>query len=200
MRSTPLNTNRILRIPLAVITCIVMLAACGKNDQSNFVVDPDIKENAIYKQLDNERDAKERFILDTIPQTKTSGVFYVNDRDSTTADSSLARNFNCVVYLKADTLQIDIGKGTGYGGRGFVIACNDEQFAITPYYSTNVIKLYEPTSTFNVLQQYLALSKEKYNAGDSIFGKVQFKIIEQDGEQKITHTAEGYFRSKVVGL
>nr|WP_294794565.1 hypothetical protein [uncultured Mucilaginibacter sp.] len=185
---------------MAVISIIMLITACDKKDQDDFVVDPKIQSNPVYKKLNKERDAKERFILDAVPSLKTSDVFYVNDRDSITADSSSARNFNCVVYLKADTLQIDIGRGTGYGGRGFVAACNNKQFTITPYYSTNVIKPYEPTSTFNVLQKYMALNKEKYNAGDSIFGKVKFKIIEQDGEKKITHTAEGYFRSKVVGL
>jgi hypothetical protein len=185
---------------VTVISSVILLSACGKKEENAFVVDPDIKGNPIYKQLDKETDTKERYILDAVPHTKTSGVFYLNDRDSSTADSSAARNFNCVVYLKADTLQIDIGRGTGYGGRGFEIVCDNNQFTITPYYSTNVIKPFEPTSTYKTLQQYLVLNKEKYNAGDSIFGKVKFKIIEQDGEQKITHSAEGYFRSKVVGL
>ena len=167
------------------------------------MVDASIASNPVYKKLDKERDTKERYILDAVPSLKTSDVSYLSSRDTTKADSSGARNYNCATYLKADTLQIDIGRGTGYGGKGFVITYRNKAFTIEPYYSTNVIdfnKNYKAGSSFEVLKKHLTLNKASYNAGDSIFGKIKFKIIEQDGAQKITHTAEGYFRSKVVGL
>jgi len=185
------------------ICCLLFVFACNNSRPNNFVVNADIAGNAVYKSLNNQRDTKERYILDAVPSLKTSDVTYLSSRDSTRADSAMAKTYNCATYLKADTLQIDIGRGTGYGGKGFVITFYNKAFIIEPYYSTNVIdfnKNYRTGHIFNTIEQHLTLNKAKYSAGDSIFGKVKFKIMEQDGEQRITHTAEGYFRSLVVGL
>jgi len=192
-----------MKILTTIISCLFLLTACNNKEESNFAIDSRLPTNAIYKKLNHERDTKERYILDAVPSLKTSDVTYLSSRDKTHADSAMARTYNCSTYLKADTLQIDIGRGTGYGGKGFVITCLGNEFTIKPYYSTNVIdfnKNYKTASVFNTIEQYLTLDKARYIAGDSIFGKVKFKIIEHEGGQKMTHTAEGYFRSKVVGL
>lgn len=176
---------------------VLFINGCQRLEQSSIVIQADMAKNPIYKKLDKEEDNWE-FGTDTLPKPKTSNVKYVNDRNHSLKDTTYARSYNCKSSLKDGVLKIRIGSNSGFVGEGFWIDCEGQRFSIKPYYSTDAIPINPPKPTFKAIEQNLILNKPQYMVGDSIWGKVKFKIIEQNGDQTITHIADGYFRSKVT--
>lgn len=172
----------------------------AKLEWSTINMDTAIAKSPVYKMLDKQRDLFNIFEkrADTL-KPKTSNVSYRTNRNRSIDDTTYARLNKCRGYLVNDTLKIDIGSSSGFAWDGFIINCYNKQFTILPYYGSDAMILddaREPT-TFKVLNQSVTLDKPAYHLGDSVYGRVNFKMIETTAGQKINHIGYGYFRGKV---
>ena len=183
---------------------ILFFCLCTTQDKqpSNIlIVDKTLKENLEIKKLDNQKEVfnfNEKMKNDTL-RKKTSGVIYQSYKDES-LESSKMNNCRSMIddgfFGQKGNLIIKIGLFNGIGGSGFNIVLNKNIFTIKPYLSEC-----SPDSknkkTYKTISQELVLDKLKYKTGDSLFGKIKFKIIEQNMYEKKKHIAEGYFRSLV---
>ena len=107
----------------------------------------------------------------------------------------------CLYFHLSDTLSINIGLGTGFSERGFVIKYKDRKFHTQPYFSTDAITPGEPGPTYKIVYQQLTLDKPSYKPGDCLYGHIHFKSIETSKDNNTTqHLVEGYFRARVTKL
>jgi hypothetical protein len=185
-----------LKILFSIAICIGFIS-CNTADKlrnDDIVIQADIAKNPVYKKLDNEKDYPE---VGYYAGPKSSDVRYLNDRYQKLTDTTKARNYNCKSFFHGDTLSIIIGIGSGDEGSGFIIDCKDKLFSIKPYYFTDNIITGQAEPTYETINQSLYLDKTPYKIGDSIYGKVNFKVIEHSG-QKVVHIGDGYFRAKII--
>jgi hypothetical protein len=115
------------------------------------------------------------------------------------SQSRYAKHNNCRAYFyKSDTLSIDIGFGTGFGGKGFVINYKNSTFYTQAYFSTDDIIVGAIEPTHKIIYQKLNLDKPNYNAGDSLFGYIEFKSVETSHDcERTEHFGKGNFRAEV---
>ena len=183
---------------------LLFLCYCTMKDKqlSNIViVDKTLKENLQIKKLNNQREVfnfNEKMNNDTLRE-KTSSVIYKSYKDES-LESSKMNNCRSMIddgfFGQKGNLIIKIGLFNGIGGSGFNVVLNKNIYTIKPYLS---ICSPDPKNkkTYKTIYQELVLDKLKYKSGDSLFGKIKFKIIEQNMYEKKEHIAEGYFRSLV---
>ena len=166
-----------------------------------FNIDNKISENEIFKKIDKEKEIFSAFERDTLMR-KSSDVTYINNRNPNYDMKKYSNINNCRSYFwKKDTLSIKIGIGSGFGGSGFIILVKNKKFYTEPYLSTDVIIEGEKESAYKIIYQKLTLNNSNFKIGDSIYGKIDFKSIETDNQNKvINHTGVGYFRTKVKEL
>ncbi|MFT4203482.1 MAG: hypothetical protein QM610_06160 [Chitinophagaceae bacterium] len=167
-------------------------------EQWGFVkIDSNLVKDREYKDLDKEEEIYSLYETEIPNAKRSSGVFYTtDDRDSL---DTFARYFNCRAYLDSNNqLLIKVGIGGGGGARGFTITYRNKRFYTKPFYFTDVVYDNEVKPTYSISHQYLSLNKSIYRVGDSLYGKIDFKIFEMSGENiNRVHLALGYFRSKV---
>ena len=201
-----------LQIVIYVLLTCVYFTACKDKKIANdiIVVQPDIISNRIYMKLDKSKEPIDPWILDTTKmKPRTSDVLYISNRGSMTlSDTSYAHMNNCRAYIDSGRLKIDIGSHGMFGGHGFDIICTKNKYTIIPYLYNDQPGIKKPKSTYQINSQSLILNKAKYTLGDSIFGYVDFNLIENqqrlynegiliEENKKITHIGKGYFRGKV---
>jgi len=188
-----------------ILIVAVLLFGCkhqirAKLQSGNIKIDTGIAQSPVYKMLDKQRDFRTIFHrgADTL-RFKTSNVSYRTNRYRSIDDTAYARLNNCGSYLINETLKINIGISSGFVADGFTINCHNRLFTILPYHETDAITVGEEEKpvTFQVINQSLTLSKYNYQINDSVYGKINFKIIETNNGQKIHHIGYGYFRAKV---
>lgn len=161
----------------------------------NVIIDSKISKNSIYKELNQQKEIfnSGEDIDSTIK--KSSSVNYFWDLKNKKQNK---RN-NCRAYFfRSDTLWINIGIGNSFGGSGFIIKYKNKKFYTQPYHSTDIVEhnIIEPRR--KIIYQTLVLDKSEYKLGDSIYGKIEFKLIEtkQNGDIK-EHFGKGNFRTIV---
>jgi len=67
-----------------------------------------------------------------------------------------------------------------------------------PYFVTDTHTPDEQEPVYKTLFQRLRLDKERYGKGDSVFGYVDFKILETTRpDSTAAHYGKGYFRGRV---
>ncbi|WP_221389937.1 hypothetical protein [Dyadobacter sp. NIV53] len=162
-------------------------------------IDADLSKDLIYKQLDKEKEIFSMFEEQDSLTRRTSDVSYFSGKKIDLSHTRYAKYNNCrAYYYNPDTLSINIGFGDGYSGRGFIIDYIDKKFHTQAYHSTDVIIVGEVKPTHKIVYQKLTLDKADYAVGDSLFGKVEFKSMEQGGEgEKTEHFGKGSFRTKI---
>ena len=187
--------------PLQIFICSLLACVCftackdKKNENNIVVVQPDIVNNPIYKKLNKGKEPADIILYGNKKmKPKTSDVFYQNSNYPGLKDTVKAKDYTCDAYIKDGYLTINIGMGSMFGGFGFHIKCTNEKYSIEPYEWSDAEPIGKHNPVFKVIKQSLILNKNKYFMDDSIFGKVDFKIIE---DQKITHIGNGYFRGKI---
>lgn len=191
--------NRAMRLQNTFLGFLLTFLLCNcnqKDDQwDEVIVDSHISQDSVFNRMNTEKEILSFHEKDTFMK-KTSDVEYLSGY--TNADKYSKRN-NCRAFFnKSDTLKINIGIGTGFGGRGFMIKYKSNRFFTEPYYSTDIIMDGESKPTYKIIYQKLMLDKSNYKIGDSLYGKIDFKAIEYDGFfKKIKHSGKGYFRSKI---
>lgn len=189
-------------ISFFVLFLVVTTSCKSKKFQERWdttTIDPNISKNAIYSQLEKQKEIFSAFENHDTILKKSSDVEYSTGKQINAGELNNLKINNCrAYYLQSDTLSINIGIGNGFGGQGFVIKYKDKKFYTEPYFSTDVIIIGEPESTYNIVYQKLTLDKTSYSPGDSLFGYIDFKSIETDKRKKTTeHLGKGYFRTKI---
>jgi hypothetical protein len=166
------------------------------------VIDPELSRVSVYKELDKQGEIFSALEKRDTSIRRSSEVAYYPGQER--LDSQYAKFNNCRAFyfpkFHSDTLLINIGIGTGFGGKGFMINYCNGKFYTKPYVSTDVVyeQMIEPV--FRVVYQKLTLDKSSYKVGDSLFGRIDFKSIEIDGLKTKEHLGKGYFRTKVTKL
>ena len=200
-----------IKTVVAILFVCLLFTSCSPPgiEEGHIIVQPDMVNNPVYKKLAKQKDFRD-FTPDTTTFPKTSDVSYVNNRDRRLNDTTYSKFNKCKPYIENGKLIINIGLNSGFTGTGFEINCDHAKFHIIPYYYTDMIMGgVETVSSYNIIQQKLILNKSKYVLGDSIFGYVDFKLIENEKtiykedfpdkieNRKITHIGKGYFRGKI---
>jgi len=114
-------------------------------------------------------------------------------------DDKYSKLNNCrAQFNKSNILIINIGISNGFSGWGFTISYRNKKFYTEPYSFTDMVIPDEVEPTYQIIFQKLTLDKANYKLGDSVYGRVEFKSIETDKEnKKIEHFGIGNFRTKV---
>ncbi len=131
---------------------------------------------------------------------RTSDVSYLCYGKHEKHDTTYAKFNNCraFYYAKSDTLLINIGISSGFGGQGIDIKYKNKKFNAAAYLFSDVIIEGETKPEQKVIYQRLTLNKLNYNVGDSLFGKIEFKSMEIDKQgDTVLHVGKGNFRTKV---
>lgn len=159
-------------------------------------IDSTISTNDAFSRLDQEMEIFSMHEKRDSMQKRSSGVAYMKWGKDFPKNEAYARNYNCRAYFPhSDTLAINIGIGTGFGGQGFVIRYYKNKFYTKPYYITDVIIEGEQDPDHEIVFQDLTLNKSSYNLGDSLYGNIEIKSIEIKKNDTIEHTGKGYFRT-----
>lgn len=132
---------------------------------------------------------------------KTSDVTYSEKDLNSTASFKKDHTFENLIcsanFNHSDTLFIDIGFHSWFSGSGFVITYFDRNFITQPYSYADVIVENETRSTYKILSQKLTLNKTCFAVEDSLYGSVEFRIVETNGKLQTRHAANGFFRTKI---
>ena len=182
----------ILKILWILLLTFLLLSCNNPEHWDAITIDPNISQDSVYKRMDTEEEIFSAHETDTL-RKKSSDVEYIDKY----VPNKLPKNNNCRAYFhKSDTLIINIGIGTGFGGSGFIIKYKSSKFYTEPYYITDVIMEQEADPTYKLIYQKLILNKSDYKVGDSLFGNIDFKSIGPNFSG-IEHSGRGYFRAKI---
>ena len=100
----------------------------------------------------------------------------------------------CIAYLNHDTLIIDNSINSGFSGKGVSIKYTGQKLSSSIYEFTDVITN-EKKPTLTIEKQKLTLNKAKYSVGDSLYGHIYLRMID---ENKVKYYAQGFFRAKIA--
>lgn len=201
-----------IKTALSILFVCILFVSCNRPniEEGEIIVQPDIVNNPVYKQLNKQKEPIDMTsYFDKKERPKTSDVSYRNNRNHDLIDTMSSKDYLCKAFYNNDTLIIRIGYNGMFGGDGFKIICKNSKFHILPYYFTDlIIEGKETITNYDINQHQLILNKNKYTLGDSIFGYINFNLVENEKttfkfdksateNQKITHVGKGYFRGKI---
>ncbi len=197
--------KKLQRISLLTFFSVFLTSCNSKNDKAVWSIatfDTNISKASNYAQLDNQKELFSVFEKQDSLMRRTSDMEYSTGKSMNVGEFNNLKVNNCRAYYhQSDTLSIDIGIGTGFGGQGFRIKYKDKKFYTEPYFSPDVIIHGEPEPTYKIVYQILTLDKPFYEIGDSMYGHIDFKSIETGKDKDTTeHWGKGYFRTRITGL
>jgi hypothetical protein len=100
----------------------------------------------------------------------------------------------CISYFNHDTLVIDNSINSGFSGKGVSIKYTGQKLSSYIYeFADMVTDEKEPTLTIE--KQKLTLDKSKYSVGDSLYGHIYLRMID---EKKVKYYSQGFFRAKIA--
>lgn len=152
----------------------------------------------IFKSVSIDRSIKQKALQEL--NSKKYFSFFDNNTKVTT-DFSLEQDKTDTVYWQctineANILKfIDFHVGDGYSGMNISLIKLANRYRISIQDYTD--NLNSVNSKYEIIHQNLTLDKENYKKGDSIFGRIDLKILEKRNKEKLIHTAGGYFKGKV---
>jgi hypothetical protein len=204
MYLTFLNRIKFIFILLFFSVCLTnCICNLKKQKWTDVIIDPEISKDLVFRKLDLQEEVFDWNENTDSTMKKTSDVYYFIGKKIDLADEKDSKSNNCrASFYKPDTLLIVFGIGSPNGGAGFGIYYKNKKFYTEPYRFNDIIivgkRKIEPT--YKIVYQKLTLDKPFYKIGDSLYGKIDFKIIEKNKEnkkRKIEHIGKGYFRTKV---
>lgn len=198
------NSNNLARLPLLLFILLYLTNCNLREDKAQWdkaIIDSNISKEPVYLELDKKSEIFSVFEEQDSLMKRTSDVEYLTEKKINPGEFNNPKYNNCRAYFfNSDTLFIDIGIGNGFGGQGFLIKYSKNKFYSEPYFSTDVIIPGEPEPTYRIVYQKLFLDKSSYKISDSLYGKIDFKSIENLKGKTIEHFGKGYFRTKVRKL
>lgn len=166
-------------------------------------VDSNIRNENIFRVMDKQKEIiNGTEIYDSIPRRKSSTVlFYADKKPVTKEELEIASFNNCRAINRKGKTIITIGFSSGYSGGGYEIDYLLGRFKLQPYSFTDVLPDRSKEPDYKILKQDITLDKAYYKVGDSIYGKIDF-IMENNNfpPKKILIYGNGYFRTKVATM
>ena len=101
----------------------------------------------------------------------------------------------CIAYLSHDTLVIDNSINSGFSGKGVSIKYTGQKLSSNIYEFTDMVISDEEEPKLIIEKQKLTLDKSKYTIGDSLYGHIYLRMIDQN---KVKYYGQGFFRAKVT--
>lgn len=187
---------------LLCIAVALFLSGClNKTDSDqwdNACLDPGLPKNIIYHELDQKGEVFS-FYEKHDKSKRTSNVSYSSLGIHEKPDTLGTTFNNCRAYYSgSDTLLINIGINGPFGGHGLLIKYVNKKFNTEAYMHTDLVIEGETAPNQKIIYQKLSLNKESYEIGDSLFGKIEFKSIDQDqAGDTILQYGHGNFRALV---
>lgn len=152
----------------------------------------------MFKHINIDNNIKQKALQEL--NSKKYFSFFDNNTKVTT-DFSLEKNKMDTVYWQctvneANILKfIDFHLGDGYSGMKISLIKLASRYTISiKDYTDNLNSV---NSKYEIIHQKIILDKENYKKGDSIFGRVDLKILEKQNKEKFIHNAGGYFKGKI---
>jgi len=166
------------------------------------IINNNINNDTIFKKLDIQNEIlypNEK--RDSFVKKSSSILFYSGNLNDYKNDNYI-KNFKCESHFyKTDTLYINIRYSDFFSSHGFSIIYKNKTFHTKIDYITDMVSdQNENLPIYKTIYQRLILNKSNYQVGDSIFGKIDFKIDEIINDFKIEHFGKGSFRAKIVKL
>ena len=192
-----------------LLTSVHFFSGCQSNQMSKedwreiqsfihdtFRVDPSIREQA---DLLMEGEPEVKTFDDAVDKgaktrKKSSTVTITVLRDSIN-EIERTGELRCVVYLNHDTLIIDNSINSGFSGKGVSIKYTGQKLSSSIYEFMDIIIPKEEEPKLVIEKQKLTLNKSKYSVGDSLYGHIYLRMID---EGKVKYYAQGFFRGKVA--
>lgn len=163
-------------------------------------IDSNIKNEKIFSVMNSQKEIiNGTEIYDSIPRKKSSTVLiYVNQKPKTRKELEMAGFNNCRASIRNGKIRISIGFSSGYSGGGYEIDYLYGRFKLQPYSFTDVVPNNSLKPKYKILKQDITLDKRFYKVDDSIYGKIDFVIQNNDFlPKKILAYGNGYFRTKL---
>ena len=196
------NFHKII-IKFILLIIIKIVVSCGKENQvkdyNSIIFDKTIKENEIYKNLDDslEFDFGYRFLVIEPKQKRSNNLIINTDLGGI---KNTYREFNSESFFissfnqhKTDTLLILINNFDGYSGKGLNIKKYKSQYKIEFSEPSDVVIQNNKKDDIKIIESQLILDKKTQNINDSVFGYVKLKMI----KNKESIDAQGFFRTRV---
>ncbi|MPS64002.1 MAG: hypothetical protein DI622_04985 [Chryseobacterium sp.] len=174
---------------------------CSKSqisDDTTIEIDKTIKKDTVFGYLS--RNNQKFIIKEPYDQNKKRTVFI----DYYKKECNVCRDFNELyeyyqakaIFDKDNSLNIKISVEEGLSGSGFFIKCKNKKFKVLLH--TFDDQSGTKFSNCRILHQNLVLNKANFVVGDSIYGKINFEILENsEFRGEIKHKFQGYFVTKI---
>ncbi|MCE7040896.1 hypothetical protein [Dyadobacter sp. CY312] len=184
------------------ICALSMTLSCQKDKDvhwSDANIDNNISKSFGILQMDKE---ELPFLSNQINVKRTSNLLeYAEkalDDNGINCEYSYSQ-YECKAQLhNSEFVTIDIGQHSYFGGRGYNVEYCKNAFRVEPYSYSDISAGTEEKSVLKIIHQELLLDKLQYVVGDSLFGKINFQIIETKDSEKNQYCLKGYFRTVVI--
>ena len=158
--------------------------------------DSKISGNPVYQKLNTQKEILAVYEHDT-SMRRTSDVTFTKEYGGVNPLQS-SKHYNCrSYYFNPEILTINVGLGSGLGGDGFIINYKNGKFYTEPYYYTDLEEDKKKEPVYKLIGQTLTLDKSQYHLGDSLYGKIDFHILEINEGRETGLCANGFFRTKI---
>ncbi|WP_121461668.1 hypothetical protein [Chryseobacterium defluvii] len=167
------------------------------------IIDSNVKKEKAFRLMDMQKEIiNGTEIYDSIPRKKSSSVILYADKKPVTKDELKMAGFNnCRAIRWKGKTRITIGYNSGFSGGGYEIEYVLGRFKLQPYSFTDVVSENSKEPLYKIIKQEVTLDKINYKEGDSIYGKIDFIMENNDfAPKKIIIYGNGYFRTKLESL
>lgn len=199
---------KIIGVALFLLISIQFFSACRSKaikenwqELQSFINDTFRIDATIREQAD--------LLMEGEPEVETFDDFVdkgakIRKKSSTVTITVLRDNINeidksgglrCIAYLNRDTLVIENSINSGFSGKGVLIKYTGRKLRSDIYEFTDIVIPDEKEPKLIIEKQQLILDKAHYSVGDSLYGHIYLRMIDQN---KIKYYAQGFFRAKVT--
>ena len=187
---------------------VVIFSDCTPNKKrdsiqlNNVIINSNIKYDSVFNKLNNQNEFFNPLeSRDTLNKRSCDILFYCGNINDYT-NNDYIRKYKCIAHFyKSDTLYITIEFNDGFSSHGFTLNYINKTFYTKINSTTDMVSdQNDNLPNYKTIYQRLILDKNNYQVGDSVFGKVDFKIYEYNNDYKNEYIGKGYFKSKIIKL
>jgi hypothetical protein len=162
-----------------------------------FRIDPNVKENAdlLMEGQPEVRTFDDIVNNDTTNNRKKSSTVTITIVQDDINEIETTDKLRCIASLKGDTLNINIGNNSGFSGEGVTIKYTGKELSTNIYKFTDAGDPNKKKREYKTEKQKLALDKSKYSVGDSLYGYIYVRRVDN---MNTKYYASGLFRAKVT--